>query len=329
MREPRPDADVELSVLVVNWNTREMTLACLRSLYAETARVRLEVILVDNGSADGSAEAIAAEFPQVRLLAEPMNHGFSEANNIAAGAANGRYLLLLNTDTLVLDGAVDRLVEFARKRPDAGIWGGKTVFADGSINPTSYWGRITPWSSFCLSVGLTALAPRSRLFNPEGVGRWSRTAERQVDIVSGCFFLIEAALWRRLGGFDRSFFMYGEEADLCARARAEGARPMISNDAVIVHHGGASASRRTDTIAYVFGARIGLVNRHIGGLRGRFARAMIIFAAFWRSILYGVAARLLPRSRLKAAAEQWKEVWERRGEWKNGPPARTLDASSR
>jgi GT2 family glycosyltransferase len=313
---PTPPA---LSILMVNWNTREMTLACLRSLYAQTERTPFEVILVDNGSADGSAEAIAREFPQVRLIAESENHGFAKATNMAAEAARGRYLLLLNTDTIVLDQAIDRLVEFAAAHPAAGIWGGRTLFADGSLNPTSCWARITPWSTFCFAVGLSALAPRSALFNPEGLGGWARDSMRQVDIVSGCFFLIEADRWRALGGFDPAFFMYGEEADLCARARAAGARPLITPDAAIIHYGGASAVKRANTISYIFGARIGLVRRQLSGVGRAFAWAMSVLTVWWRATLYGLAARLAPGGRFATPASEWSETWRRRADWRDGP----------
>lgn len=318
------ETPLTLSILMVNWNTREMTLACLRSVFAETRATDFEVVLVDNGSADGSADAIRAEFPQVRLLAEAVNHGFGQGNNIAAAAARGSHLLLLNTDTVVLDGAIDRLMAFARRTPEAGIWGGRTVFGDGRPNPSYAWGRITPWSAFCLATGLTALAPGNRLFNPEGVARWGGDRERPVDIVSGCFFLIRADLWHALGGFDRTFFMYGEEADLCARARARGARPRVTPDATIVHYGGGSAVKRTDTLVYLSGARIGLARRHLPPLAGAFASGMILFAAWWRARLYGLAARLAGGERRRAAAAQWRELWSRRGEWRNGPVPRAL-----
>ena len=145
----------ELSIIVVNWNTREITLECLRSLYRETRDTDFEVLLVDNGSADGSADAIAAEFPQVRLLREAVNHGFAKANNIAAELARGRYLLLLNSDTVVLDLAIDKLMHFARATPQAGIWGGRTLFGDRRLNPSSAWGKVTPWSTLCFALGLT------------------------------------------------------------------------------------------------------------------------------------------------------------------------------
>lgn len=306
-----------LSILMVSWNTREMTLAAIRSVYAETKATPFELIVVDNGSADGTAEAIRAAFPDVVLLAERANHGFARGNNIAAAHARAPLLLLLNTDTLVEDGAIDRLMAFAAARPDARIWGGRTVFGDGRLNPTYAWGRITAWSSFCLAVGLTNRFRRSRFFNPEQIGLWGDGRELAADIVSGCFFLVERALWEELGGFDTSFFMYGEEADFCARARRLGARPRITPEARIVHFGGGSATRPTDTLVYLFGARIGLARRHLPAASAATARAMVLFQAWWRARLFGLAARLQPSRR--PAAAQWREMWARRAEWRDGP----------
>lgn len=301
-----------------------MTLACLRSLFASTHDTSFEVILVDNASVDGSVEAIRTEFPEISLIAEADNHGFGQGNNIAAAAARGRYLLLLNTDTLVPDGAIDRLMQFARQRPDAGIWGGHTVFEDGRPNPTFAWRRITVWSAFCLATGLSALAPGSKLLNPEGVARWGGGLEQSVDIVSGCFFLIRKELWQELGGFDQAFFMYGEEADLCARARRLGARPRVTPEATIVHFGGGSATKRTDTLVYLSGARIGLALRHLPLGSGRMARALMIFAAWWRAVLYGLAARLPGGQGRRPTAAQWQELWARRAEWRDGPIRKAL-----
>jgi len=313
----------ELSVIIVNWNTREMTLACLASLYAETTATSFEVILVDNGSHDGSAAAIAVAFPQVRLLAESENHGFAKANNIAADIANGEFLLLLNSDTVVLDKAVDRLVAFARETPDAGIWGGRTVFANGTLNPGSAWGKPTLWSTVSFALGLMHLAPNSALFNPEGMGGWKRDTRRQVDIVSGCFFLIKAELWQALSGFDPVFFMYGEEADLCARARARGVRPMITPEATIIHYGSASTSKFAHKIVYTFGAKIGLLNRQLTSPARELSRGFLQFGAWWRAALYGVAVRIAP-GRFAASAAAWRDAWRRRAEWREGPPGRAI-----
>ncbi len=314
MTGSRPD----LSILMVNWNTREMTLACLRSIYAEARTTSFEIILVDNGSQDGSADAIASSFPQVRLIANTCNHGFARANNIAADKARGQYLLLLNTDTLILDDAIDRLLDAARAFPQALIWGGRTLFGDGQINPSSVWGRITGWSAVCFALGLRSLFRGSALFNSEGLGDWQRDSIRSVDIVSGCFFLIPRAFWARLGGFDPKFFMYGEEADLCARARALGARPMMTPDARIIHYGGASAASQATKIAYVMGARMGLIDRHLSGLERQIGRLATLTHVVLRAGAFRALARLRP-TRFGLAAREWGRAWAQRAQWRYGP----------
>ena len=308
----------ELSILMVNWNTREMTLECLRSLYAQTQDTAFEVIMIDNDSADGSADAIAEAFPQVRLVREKANHGFAKATNMAADIARGRYLLLLNTDTVVLENAIDRLVAFARRTPEAGMWGGRTLFGNGSLNYGSCYARITPWSAFCMGSGLSFAFKKSALFNPEAYGDWSRDCERDVDIVSGCMLLTEARHWRQLGGFDPSFFMYGEEADFCARARAIGVRPRITPEATIVHYGGASSKYQSKKICYVLGARVGLIERHISPPLRTIARQATVLGAGWRAFAYSLAARLGKRSAAENARE-WSMVWALRDQWKHGP----------
>ncbi len=241
-------AEPVVSVIVVSYNTRAMTIDCIASVLEQTS-VPYELIVLDNASPDGSAAAIAGAFPPesgVRLIASPENLGFARGNNVAAREATGDYILLLNPDTLVLDHAIDRLVAFAGRVPEAGIWGGRTLYDDGSLNPFSCWGRMTAWSLTCRLLGLTAIFRSSEFFNPEVYGAWPRDSEREVDIVTGCLFLIARETWDRLGGFDPAFVMYGEEVDLCLRARAAGLRPAITPEATIIHYRGASEKVRSD-----------------------------------------------------------------------------------
>ncbi len=308
MSAPAP----KVSIIVVSYNTREMTLECLRSVQAET-RLPYELIVLDNTSTDGSAEAIAEEFPGITLLAESENHGFARANNIAAERAQGEYVLLLNPDTVVLDGAIDRLVAFAEAHPQARIWGGRTLYGDRSLNPTSCWRRMSLWNICCRTFGLTGVFPDSPVFNSEAYGGWDRSTERQVDIVTGCFLLIRREDWQALGGFDLTFFMYGEEADLCLRAAKNlGASPRMTPDAVIVHYGGASEKVRSDKMVRLLRAKTELISRHIPGWQRPLARA-----------LFGVwpLTRRLAFSVLRPGGDNalvWSEIWKRRHEWRRG-----------
>jgi GT2 family glycosyltransferase len=305
-------SDPLVSIIVVSYNTRQMTLECLRSVFGQT-RHPFELIVADNASRDGSAAAIATEFPDIQLLAEADNHGFAKANNIAARHARGKYLLLLNPDTLVLDGAIDRLVDFAQRVPEAGIWGGRTLYGDRSLNPTNCWGRMTLWSVASQVLGLTSLFRRSALLNPEGYGGWLRDSERGVDIVTGCFLLIRKGLWEELGGFDPSFIMYGEEADLCLRARSVGARPRITPHAQIVHYVGASESVRSDKMVRLLQAKLLLIRRHFPARQRPLG---LLLFRLWPLSRYW-ATRLLGRP---TAAQTWGQIWDRRDEWWNGWP---------
>jgi GT2 family glycosyltransferase len=316
MSQEPPQAP-EFSVIVISYNTRDMTLACLASIYAQTTG-DFEMVVVDNASTDGSADAIRAQFPHATLIAETVNHGFAAAHHVAVPYCRAPWLVLLNPDTVVLDGALDRLMAFRRQRPEAGIWGGRTVFADGRLNPASCWRRQTPWSLVCRASGLAVIFPRSAFFNPEAYGSWPRDTVREVDIVTGCFFLISRETWDRLGGFDPVFVMYGEEADLCLRARRLGLRPAITPEATIIHHGGASEKVRADKLIRLLRAKAELVKRHFApGTR----RAGLVLLAAWpllRRLALSVLLRLPGSDRFHDAATAWRSVWQRRAEWFHG-----------
>ncbi len=318
-----PAVEPRVSVLVISYNTRELTLACLRSLREQT-QVPHEVIVLDNASSDGSAEAIAAEFPDYRLIASTENLGFARGNNVAARDARGHYILLLNPDTVVLDQAIDRLVAFAERRPEAGIWGGRTLYGDLSLNPTNAFGELTLWSLFCRATGLAVAFKGSELFNPEDYGNWDRSTEREVGFVSGCFFLITRALWERLGGFDLTFVMYGEEADLCRRARRQGlARARMTPDATIIHYVGQSSKRRADKDVMVLRAKATTIRSHLPAWQRPMALTLLAAWPWSRMVSGGVLARVARRPKFAEAATHWGNVWRARHDWLKGypPPA--------
>jgi GT2 family glycosyltransferase len=309
----------KLSILVISYNTREMTLDCLRSIAVET-RIPHEVILLDNVSPDGSAAAVAEAFPQVRLIASEVNHGFAKGNNIAARAARGEYLLLLNPDTLVLDGAIDKLLAFAERAPEAGIWGGRTLTRAGVLDPICAFDDQTLWSIFCRLSGLSVAFAGSTLFNPEYYGGWPRDSEREVGVVMGCFLMIRRETWEKLGGFDLSFVMYGEEADLCRRARGAGlARPRMTPEAEIIHYGAAS-SPKLSSDSLKLKARITLARRQLPAWQRPLGVAMLRIWPLTRKLTGGLAARLTGRDRFRAAAARWDAVWANRASWRDGFP---------
>lgn len=310
--------DPSVSIVVVSYNTRRMTLDCLKSIETEARTTPYEVIVFDNASTDGSAEAVATDFPHLRLIASDVNVGFARANNLAAAEARGRYLLLLNPDTVVLDGAVDRLFAFAQARPEARIWGGRTLFGDGTLNATSCFRQMNLWSLACRVSGVSTLAPGSEWLNPEPYGRWDRGAEREVEIVTGCFLLIERSLWDQLGGFDERFVMFAEEADLCHRARALGARPRVTPDVTIIHYGGASEKSHAERMIRLFRAKMTLIEKQWRGPARPLGQALFLLLPWTRKVATAVLAATSGRA--AEAHETWRAVWDRRDEWRFGYP---------
>jgi len=312
---------MDLSIFIVSYNTRELTRRCLRSILDAKPAASHEIIAVDNASSDGSADMIAREFPGIRLLRSEVNLGFAAANNLARRQARGERFLLLNPDTRVRGDAIDRLLAFSIARPEAGITGGRTLYDDGSLNPWSCRGRPTPWGMFCQAVGLTTAFRMHPLFDPASLGRWQRDSVREVDVVVGCFLMITRELWDALGGFDASFFMYGEETDLCLRARARGFRPQVTPDASVVHEGGASEPAEAAKLVRLFAAHVLLFRKHWSPTARAFGVSMLHLWALsraWGGGLLGLAGRGGARAR----GEVWREVWRRRAEWANGYPPR-------
>ena len=310
--EPRGQAP-RLSILIISYNTVDLTLDCLRSIYREAVDDSFEVIVLDNASTDGSAARISEQFPQARLIKSSQNHGFAVGNNIAAAMARGEWILLLNPDTVVKDHAIDILLDFACKHPEASIFGGRTLFADGTLNPTSCWARPTPWSSFCNGAGLAGLFPGSRLFDPESLGGWHRDSVREVDIVTGCFFLLSKRHWEELGGFDQEYFMYGEEADLCMRAARRGLKCMICPDAQIIHYGGASEKVRSEKMVRLFRAKSRLFKMHWKPVAAKWGILTLDLWAGVRLIAYSLG-HAVTRSHAEQL-ETWRRVWRDRRTW--------------
>ncbi len=306
-RGPKAGPPPTVSILVVSYGTRDMTLECLESIECETKTLSYEVIVVDNASTDGSPEAIAKRFPQYCLFALPENIGFAAANNLAAKSARGEYILLLNPDTKVLASAIDKIVNFAERRPKACVWGGRTLNADGSLNPTSFWRHMSVWNLFCRAVGLSKLFPRSSLFHSHNYGGWKRQNERNVDVITGCFLLIKRAMWRRLDGFSPEFFMYGEDADLCMRAIELGARPAVTPEATIIHYGSATEPNESRKAWRMLAAKSLLIKRQFRPLLRPLALGLLALHPALKSVVTSGGER-----------EMWRDVWRARRSWLAG-----------
>ncbi|HXV33335.1 MAG TPA: glycosyltransferase family 2 protein [Gaiellaceae bacterium] len=300
----------DVSILIVTYRCRDAARACLASL-RDTVSLPHEIVVLDNASGDGTVEMVREEFPGVRLIASEENLGFALGCNRAAEEARGEYLLLLNPDTVVHEGAVGNLLAFARAHPEHGLYGGRTLDPDGSVNPGSCWGAPTLWSLFCFATLLTSAFKRTRLFDPESLGGWKRDTVREVDIVTGCLLLAPRSLWRELGGFDTRFFMYGEDADLSLRAAALGYRPAITPDAVVTHEIGVSSAAREDKLLLLFRGKATLLRKHWRGLRLRLGLGLLAAGLGLRSLLSRGGG---------GAPSPWTQVWRSRDDWLAGYP---------
>lgn len=232
----------QVSICIVPINARQVLADCLRSL-AEHTSLPYEIIVVDNGSTDGTAEMLAVDFPEVRYVGNPDNIGYTRANNIAMRMARGKHIVLLNADTLVLDAAIDRLTAYLEDHPDVGVCGPKVLNRDGSLQLPCRRGEPRPWAVISYFSGLAQRFPKDRRFSGYLLTHLDEDEINPVDGVSGSCMLIRGEVYRQIGGLDERFFAYQEDADYCARARAAGWQVVYMPKARIVHFGGLGGSR--------------------------------------------------------------------------------------
>jgi hypothetical protein len=232
---------IDVSVVIVNWNTRRLLLDCLRSLKEQTAGARLEIIVVDNGSTDGSVAAVNAAFPDVKVLANGENRGFSRANNQGIALSRGRYVCLVNSDIKALDNCVDKMVAYMDSHPDAGLLGPRTVSETMRLRQN------------CRRFPTLSTAAADYLFlryltggRPPFAGRTLRASTYQTtheaEVVSGCFLMARRTAMEPVGLLDERFFIYGEDVDWCKRFHDAGWRIVFFAGACAIHYGGASSA---------------------------------------------------------------------------------------
>lgn len=235
----------EVSIIIVSWNTRELLDGCLASIQAETS-VPVEVVVVDNASGDGSCEMVATKYPDVRLIRNTANRGFAAANNQGLRVCQGRFALLLNPDTVILDRAIDRCVEFMHREPAIGCLGCQVWETPDLIQRTCF--RFpTLRSEFAAGFRLDRWPLLRKLSGDQWMLDWDRCSARDVDVVSGMFLLLRREVMDRIGFLDESYFVYGEEADWCRQMARIGVRCHFSPEARILHleGGGKSTSQRS------------------------------------------------------------------------------------
>jgi GT2 family glycosyltransferase len=229
-----------VSVVIVSWNAKAFLAECLRTLIQHPCKYTMEVLVVDNASTDGSPEFVENSCPDVRLLRNESNLGFSKANNRGIQQSTGKYVCLVNSDVQVLDGCISKLVDYMEAQPEVGMAGPSMLGPDGKVG-RSCRGFPTVWNMFCHAIGLDSLFPNSRLFGSYLLRYWSQDTNRPVDILGGWFWIVRREALNQVGLLDEKFFFYAEDMDWCKRFRMNGWGVAFLADAASVHFGGGSS----------------------------------------------------------------------------------------
>ena len=284
---------MDLTVIVVSYDSAAFLPACREALRRHTRRVAYEVVVVDNASRDGSAELVRRDWPEARLLVNPDNRGFARAVNQGAAGAAGRHLLLLNPDAEVGAEALDRCVGFLDTHPDVGVVGARVENPDGTLQRACRRSAPTPLVSLFRLGGLRRLFPRhpaARAYNLDDADP-ARTLE--VDAVSGSFLMARREAWERAGGLDERYFLYAEDLDFCLAVKAAGYRVVYYPEAVVVHHKGASSRRASRAANREFHRAMALFHRkHFAPTTPFWANWAILGAIAARGTALDLALRL-------------------------------------
>lgn len=298
---------MDLSIIVVNWNTREMLRDCLASVLASPGLPETELIVVDNASTDGSPDMIARDFPDAVLIRNTENRGFAAANNQAMAIARGRHVLLLNSDTLVHGDVIGRSVAWLEAHPDAGAMGCRVLNANGTVQLTC--SRFpTLLNLFLTTTGLWKLH-RPAFFGRFLMTDWKRDSERDVEVISGCYLLVRAEVIAEVGPLDEAFYFYGEETDWCRRIAAAGRRLCFAPVGTITHFGGGTVrklSHRRDVL--LTGAMVRLHRKHGG--RAAALACFLLLAGFnlSRAAFWSLASLVRPGTEVRDRARHFRAV---------------------
>ncbi|MHC4430285.1 MAG: glycosyltransferase family 2 protein [Planctomycetota bacterium] len=270
---------MDISIIIVSWNTKEVLRDCLRSVFGQAGGVDCEVIVVDNASTDGSVEMLKNDFGNVILMENAENRGFAAANNQAMAVAKGRYVLLLNSDTIVLEDCLADIVSFADANPQTAVVGCRVLNADRTLQPTCFM-FPSVLNMVLSSTYLYKLFPRSRFFGREQMLWWDASDVREVDVVRGCFMLVRREAIDQVGVMDEQFFMYGEETDWCYRFKKNGWKVTFAPVGQIIHLGGASSRQDESRMRLQLSASILLfLRKHTTWIQ--YAFACLLTASFF------------------------------------------------
>lgn len=299
---------MDLSVIIVSWNTRQILRDCLESVTRQQTSAISEIWVIDNASSDGSAQMVREAFPDVHLIENSENVGFARANNAAIAASTGRYVLLLNSDTVVHPGAFDALVNFLDQHPEAGAAGPLTLNPDGSLQISCY-----PSPTVARELWFLLHLDRLRPYGSYDMANWNTAQPRAVDAVLGACFLVRRAVLEQVGVLDPSYFMYSEEIDLCYRIRRAGWRIYWTPQAKIVHYGGQSTRQvAASMFMQLYRSKVLFFRKNQGRVAAAAYKLVLLAVTLPRLVLTPLTW-LEPRDRrqrhLSLAGNYWRLLW--------------------
>ncbi len=275
---------IDLSVVIVNYNVKYYLEQCIRSVMAAQGELSMEVFVVDNNSTDQSVPYLTERFPQVRFIANEANLGFSRANNQAIRQSQGRYVLLLNPDTIVTEHTLTDCVDYLDSHREVGATAAAMYGSNGRFAWESRRGVPTPWTAFCKMVGLTALFPHSRRFGHYYMRYLNREESNYIEVISGAFFMVRREALERVGLLDETFFMYGEDIDLSYRLLQGGWRNAYV-PTPILHYKGESTQKSSFRYVHIFyEAMLIFFDKHFSS-RYRLIALLIRLAVYLRAAL--------------------------------------------
>ena len=275
---------MDLSVIIVNFNVKYFLEQCLYAVYNSSKNLRIEIFVVDNNSVDGSCQMVREKFPEVRLIENKSNFGFAKANNQAIRQATGRYILILNPDTVVEEKTFEKCVRFMEDHPDAGSMGVKMIDGKGKFLPESKRSLPTPTVAFYKIFGLAALFPRSKVFGKYHLGYLDKEKTHHVEVLPGAFMLIRKSVLEEIGLFDEDFFMYGEDIDLSVRITMAGYKNYYYPETTIIHYKGESTKKGSINYVMVFyRAMIIFARKHFTKNNANFFSFLINIAIYVRA----------------------------------------------
>jgi len=277
---------MELTVIIVNYNVKHFLEQCLHSVLKASENTEAEIFVVDNNSVDGSAQLVREKFPRIQFIQNKENVGFSKANNQAIRLSKGKYILLLNPDTVVEEDTFTKVIGFMEEHPDAGGLGVKMIDGKGKFLPESKRGLPTPWVAFYKMFGLSKLFPKSKIFGKYHLSFLPENEINEIDVLAGAFMLVRKTVLEKVGLLDETFFMYGEDIDLSYRIKLGGYKNYYFPETTIIHYKGESTKKGSLNYVKVFyKAMVIFVKKHFPGRNAGFFTLLIQLAIYFRAFL--------------------------------------------